>query len=522
MTNPPAPSQTQNDDSAGDEKSARSLQTTQNAARTNAASLGAKGSFGRTFSMVLAAVVLGTVVGLLIPQEGIRPIVVNWLNHDDQDQEEESDGHEEGSTFEVSHAAQKTYGVEIGKVDPGSFTQYINVPAFVRERPAVSNLQASTRLQGVVTRIFVQVGQSVREGDPLVELELTGNELAGAQALLLDSVQQLRIVEDEIARLRPAAEDGGIARKSLIEKQYDERRIKSRVESTRQELLVRGLSSSDVDGIIKDGQLVRTMTLFVPTGIRPGSNETPHSSDDSPETSHRVVSQSFDKDEWVYSVEDLHVSPGSVVVAGESLCDIAYHETLLIEGQAYERDLPLLTELVSSQRTVSVSVGDSDSPEVIDDLKILFVDNHVDNQTQTYRFYIEISNTAYPEPDANAERRFRNWQFKPGQRGHVRLPAKIWNERIILPADAVAQDGVDFILFRRTADHDHFHGDIPPHSEFQKLVVSVDYKDQHSVVIDGGRKWKPWFEVALNNADMLLRASMEGGGGGHDHHGHEH
>ena len=108
MTNPPAPSQTQNDDSAGDEKSARSLQTTQNAARTNAASLGAKGSFGRTFSMVLAAVVLGTVVGLLIPQEGIRPIVVNWLNHDDQDQEEESDGHEEGSTFQVSHAAQKT------------------------------------------------------------------------------------------------------------------------------------------------------------------------------------------------------------------------------------------------------------------------------------------------------------------------------------------------------------------------------------------------------------------------------
>ena len=398
----------------------------------------------------------------------------------------------------------------------------------MRERPTVSNLRASTRLQGVVRRIFVQVGQSVREGDPLVELELTGDQLASAQAVLLDSVQQLKITDDEIARLQPAAQSGGIARKSLIEKQYEQRRMKSVVESKRQELLVRGLSNEDVTGIIQNQKLVRSVLIRVPSGIRPQNSGETTALESSLDEEFRLVSQSPSEpeavaDEWVYSVEMMNVSPGSVLASGEDVCDLSYHETLLIEGQAYERDLPVLNEIIRSRKPVSVSVGDVNSPIVIDDLQILFMDNHVDNVTQTYRFYIEVPNSVLTENIVETKQRFRTWRFKPGQRGRVRLPQQEWSDRLILPAEAVVQDGIDHVVFRELGQH--FHEGEAPHSDFQKIVVKVDYQDQHTVVVDAQKQLKVFHKIAMNNADMLLRAMKEasGGGGGHGHHhGHSH
>lgn len=473
---------------------------------------------------------LGVLIGLFIPQSGIRPIVTAWLLPDESAEDEEAeDDHADGGLFVVSIAAQKTYGLEIAKAKPSTWTQSVKVPAFVRERPAVSNLRASSRLQGVVKTVFVQVGQCVREGDPLVELELTGDELASAQAVLLDSVQTLSIIDDEIKRLTPAAEEGGIARKNLIEKQYEERRVKSLIESKRQELLVRGLAAEDVNGIIRDRKLVRTLTLVVPTGIRPRNVRQSTAIEAESASRFRLVAATDDVaesvDEWVYSVESMNVSPGSVVAAGESLCDLAYHETLLVEGQAWERDLPLLTKLIDERQTVSVSLGDSDSPVTIEGLRILFMDNHVDNETQTYRFYIEVPNAVLTENRVGEDRRFRTWRFKPGQRGHVQLPVKMWTDRLVLPSDAVAEDGVDHIIFHRVSHHDHEHdgGAVPPHSEFRGVVVKVEYRDQYRVVVDHEGRLKDRHYIAMNNADMLLRARNEGaGGGGHSHHGHEH
>lgn len=494
-----------------------------------------KKSTARTERILLWLLLIGcgVITGLFVPQNGMRSVLAQWLNGGATAtvEAEEDDSHEDPEgVFMVTIAAQQTYGVEVAKAKPGKYTQHISVPAFIRERPTVSNLRASSRLQGVVRRIFVQVGQSVREGDPLVELELTGDELASAQAVLLDSVQQLQILDDEIARLQPAAQAGGIAKKSLIEKQYELRRMKSVVESKRQELLVRGLTTTDVSGIIQNRQLVRTVVIRVPSGIRPenvGKSTQLAPIDDN---SFRLVSQrqalptaKVAADEWVYSVEMMNVSPGSVLTAGADVCDLAYHETLLIEGQAYERDLSVLNDIIRDRRPVSVSVGESADPVVLEDFRILFMDNHVDNETQTYRFYIDVPNSVLTENIVESNQRFRTWRFKPGQRGHVRLPQKEWTDRLILPAEAVVQDGVDHVVFRELGQH--FHEGEPPHSDFQKIVVKVDYEDQHTVVVDAQKQLKIFHKIAMNNADMLLRAmkaAAGGSGGGHDHHGHSH
>ena len=414
------------------------------------------------------------------------------------------------AVFDVSIAAQKTYGLEIKKVELSDYTQAVRVPAFVREQPAVSNLQASCQMHGVIRRIFVQVGQSVREGDPLVELQLTGDDLATAQSVLLDSVQQLAIIESEIQRLEPATREGGIAKKNLIEKQYEKQRTESVIESKRQELLVRGLSEDEVDGIISQRQLVRSVVVRVPTGIRPMSKP-------------RQANAENPSDDWVYSVEELHTGPGAVLTAGATICDLAYHEILQVEGQAYERDLPLLTELIGEQKPVSVMFGESANGQIIEGQKILFMDNHLDEETQTHRFYLRLLNSVTSENVSDGHR-FRTWKYNPGQRGHVRLPERVWSDRLVLPADAVAEDGIDHVIFQRVAEHDHFHGDEPPHSEFKRLVVKVDFRDSDTVVVDHLDQLKSRHYIAVNNAGMLLRAMNDstGGGHGHDHHGHEH
>lgn len=481
----------------------------------------------RGFIVVVAAlsVATGIIGGMLIPGNGVRSVVSAWLSGSPEEEPAEDTGHSETNSFEVSLAALDTYGVDFSRVEdvPTQYTQYFSVPAFVRERPTTSNLKASSRMNGVVRRIFVQVGQSVREGDPLVELELTGDELASAQSLLLDSVQRLKIIDDEINRLKPASADGGIARKNLIEKQYEQRRTKSLIEAKRQELLIRGLAKEDVDGIIREQTLVRKIIIRVPHDIRP---ETPPKVAvlQKPDRSAIRLTSADDSSvgPWVYSVESMRVSPGSVLNAGEAVSDLAYHETLLIEGQAYERDLLTMTKIINDQRPVSVEVGDDASPVVIEDLRVLYMDNHVDNEAQTYRFYIEVPNDVLAENINEANRRFRTWRFKPGQRGHVRIPLKHYSDLLVLPAGAVAEEGVDHVLFRRVAVHDHFHGDVPPHSELKKLVVSVKFSSQRTVVVDHRGQLSPKQTIALNQADMLLRASSDDGGGhGHDH-GHEH
>ena len=481
----------------------------------------------RPFVVLIAtiAAACGLAGGLLIPPSGVRAVMRGWLTDESTDDQPPVESTTDSNLFDVSLAALETYGVSFRRVEdqPTSYTQYFSVPAFVRERPTTSNLQASSRMSGVVRRIFVQVGQSVREGDPLVELELTGDELATAQSLLLDSVQQLKIIDDEIARLQPASADGGIARKNLIEKQYEQRRMKSVIEARRQELLIRGLAQEDVEAIVREQQLVRSVVIRVPRDIRPETPPDVTQQTDNRHAPFRLASHDERKPvgPWVYSVESMRVSPGSVLQAGQAVSDLAYHETLLIEGQAYERDLQTLTRIINDQLPVSIEIGDDASPVVIDNLRVLFMDNHVDDETQTYRFYIEVPNEVLAENINSQQRRFRTWRFKPGQRGHVRIPMNTFENLVVLPADAVTEEGVDHVVFRRIAIHDHFHGDTPPHAELKKLVVGVRYRDQRTVVIDHRNQLSPKQTIAVSQADMLLRASSDSGGHGHDH-GHEH
>lgn len=445
--------------------------------------------------------------------------------HGHDDETEDAAGITTG-IFDVTLAAQRTMGLERGRPKIEKFVENVSVPAIVRERPAISNLQASSKLTGIVQKIYVDVGQSVREGDRLVELELTGEVLAESQAALLDATKKLEIVQSEIARITPIAASGGVARKSLLEKQYEEKRLQVVINAKRQELLVKGLTADQLQSIAENGNLIRTITIRVPEGLRPSAEpmQDPVRGVSTAGTSWNSLHQpapSGGSDPWVYSIEKLHVSPGKLATAGQPLCDLAFHETLLLEGQAYEQDVPTITRLLQNGQGVRVVLGSDEAPEFVDDVPILYMDNHIDASTQTIRFYLELENSVTSETRNELGSLFRSWKYRPEQRGHILLPSREWTDKMVLPAASVVQDGVDHIVFKHLGEHRP--KDEVAHSEFQKVNVSILYQDRRHVVIEPTNMLQPTDEIALNNAYMLMLQLNKASGGGAGHtHDHDH
>lgn len=472
---------------------------------------------------------LGIAIGLCIPFQQLRDFVVG--TSDSVAEEEHHHDHAEEEGFDVTVAAQKTLGLVRERPTIGDYSQQISLPAIVRERPAVSNLHASSKLDGIVRKIYVAEGQSVQEGDPLVDLELTGESLASSQSILLDSIKQLEIVRSSIERLSPIAKQGGVPRKDLIEQQNEQKRLQALIESKRQELLVQGFSQSEIDSIENDGKLIRMMTIRVPDGIRPqGIFEPPaqpkedrfsqiSGSSQTSSIAAKPVSASTD-DPWVYSIEKLYVSPGSMTKAGESLCDLSFHETLLLEGQAYESDLSILTRLMQSGEGVTVQMGSDDNPSFYDGTPILYLDNHIDPDLQVIRFYLELENTVTAETKNQYGERFRSWKFRPEQRGHVLLPSKKWEGKFVLPSEAVAKDGLDHIVF--AISKVHIHPGEPAHSVATPIRVTLLYEDRRTAVVatDGDLSEDEF--IAMNNAYMLLLQMNNAAGGVGHSHDHEH
>ncbi|HEX6986024.1 MAG TPA: hypothetical protein VF170_11645, partial [Planctomycetaceae bacterium] len=166
--------------------------------------------------------------------------------------------------------------------------------------------------------------------------------------------------------------------------------------------------------------------------------------------------------------------------------------------------------------------------EVVGGLEILYLDNHVDPETQTYAFYVPLANEVLRDVTGEGGRVFRSWKYKPGQRVHVRVPIDVIEGRIVLPPEAVATEGPEAFVFRLAGRHtlkEKGPGGEPLRQEvYEPVPVVVSRRDRDAVVLTpGGGPLRVGDVIAMNRAYQLLLAlkTAAEGGGGH-HHGHEH
>jgi len=401
--------------------------------------------------------------------------------HDDHE------GHVEEHSLHLSEQARRSIGLEEGEVAVSTFTRTITVPGMVVERRGRSRFTIIAPMTGYLARILVAEGETVAPDQPLFEIRLMHEELVQAQTDLLRTTVELDVVRREIARLEAIGPEGLIPTKTVLERKYELHKLEGVLLAQRQALLLHGLTEPQVDDIVASRTLLGRIVVRAPGR-------------DAVDGGDRLV------------VQELTVDRGQHVVAGDTLAVIVDHAALLVEGEAFEQDLsPITAAATAGSPITAVLEEQGGAVRHVEGLRIAYVADRIAPESRTLRFYVALPNEPAATAATEAAARFLSWRYKPGQRMQLRVPIEEWTDRIVLPAAAVARDGVENFVFRANGDH------------FDREAVHVEHRDPRFVVVANDGTLFPGDRVALSAADQLQLALKNKSGGGTDPHaGHTH
>lgn len=421
--------------------------------------------------------------------------------------------HDEAAAVKLSESAQKNIGLKTATVKLGPFERTMSVPGVVVERPGRSIVEVTAPMTGVVTQVYPIQGEAVRPGQPLFEVRLTHEDLLQAQTEFLRTVEELRVIAHEVQRIESATNDGIIAGKTLLERKYEQQKQEASLRAQRQALLLHGLSKAQVDAIESTRLLLQSLTIQAPScctaGYRPAKGNAPAIATPS-------AKRSDDKKvppECLLQVHRLKAVQGKYVVAGDTLCTLMDNSILYIEGIGFEQDIGTVNRVAAARRPVSALLGSkaSGDEELVRGLRILYLDDNVDRETRSFHFFVTLPNHIQRQDETPDGHRFVYWQFKPGQRTQIRIPVEQWTDRIVLPVEAVVQEGAESYVFEFNDGH------------FDRRAVHVEYRDQDSVVIANDGALTPGKTVVVAGAyQMYLAMKNKAGGGPDPHAGHNH
>lgn len=397
-------------------------------------------------------------------------------------------GHDEGNSLELSPQARKNIGLTVNEVVLSDYERTLSIPGIVVQQPGKSQIDVAAFITGVVTEVFVTQGQAVAPGQKLFDLRLTHEDVVQAQSDLLRTAEELDVIRREVKRLKSATEGGIVARKILLEREYEQQKQEAVFRAQREALRLHGLSDEQIDGIVSTGRLLPSLTVSAP------------------EASSGPEGQPV-----VMQLQELKVNRGQHVATGDPLAILANHSSLLIEGRAFEQDAQAVSSALERGWKVSAILeSQGGKPVEVKDLNLLYVSNQVDPESRALHFYVNLPNTPLQD-QAVDEQRYLVWRFKPGQRMQIRIPLEKWERQIVLPIDAIAQDGVETFVFRENGDH------------FDRQPVHVVFRDQLNAVIANDGSVFAGDRLAMNGANQLLVALKNKSGGGADPHaGHNH
>ena len=399
--------------------------------------------------------------------------------------------HIEADAVTLSQAAQANVGLQLAKVELRPFERTITVPAIVVERPGRTNIQVAATLTGVITQVWPMQGEAVTPGQPLFDLRLTHEEVVEAQAEFLKTAEELDVVQREIDRLEKVAADGFVPGKTVLERKYEQQKLQAAHRSQRQRLLLHGLSAQQVDGILTKRTLLSGLTIAVPG-----------QSNDGPK----------DAAERLLQVQELKVEKGQHVKAGDPLCVLADHSQLFIQGKAFEQDAPVLDKAANDDwRVTAVIDANGPSRQTVPDLPLLYVAGKVEPESRAFLFYVQLPNKLIRNRQTPDGHRFSAWQFKPGQRVELLVPVERWADRIVLPVNALVQDGPESYVYEKNDGH------------FDRRSVRVEYRDRFSAVIaNDGALTLGKMVIVSGSYQVHLAVKNKAGGAPDPHAGHNH
>lgn len=430
--------------------------------------------------------------GLLGPEAPKAKVASATESVEHKDHDHGHAGHSEINSIELSPQARKNIGlVEPVSVKLEPFTKTVAVPGMIAERPGRSTIEVTAPMTGVITRIYPIEGEAVEPGAKLFELRLTHEELVQSQADLLKTAEELDVIAREIKRIENLIKEQALPGKQLLERQYEQQKQQGVMRAQRQALLLHGLTNEQIESILQNRTLLQNLTVTVPTTTDSGGMSPPGT---------------------IFQVQNLKVAQGQHVTAGDTLAILADHAQLYVKGEAFERDVREISAAADKGYPLSATfAAEGRTPETISNLRILYLAAKVDPSSRTLDFYVTLPNELVRDVKREDDRRFIAWRFRPGQRVQLEIPIETLPNCIVLPAEAVAQDGPDTFVFTANGDH------------FDRRSVHVEYRDPKWAVIANDGSIFPGDLVAPTGAQQLQLALKNKATGGIDPHaGHNH
>ncbi len=414
--------------------------------------------------------------------------------------------HDASEAVELSPQARRNLRLEVGEIRPSTYTRAITIPALVTEQPGKTHHVVSAPMTGIVTGVSIVENQMVDSGDLLFTVRLTHEDLVKAQTEFLATLGRLDVERREVQRLQQVS-TGVLPQKVILERQYEVEKLEAILKAEQSSLNLHGLSDKQIENIAKERKLVREVSVRVPFLHADSSVHTDgeHDGGLQVDQDHEVFSQKS-------VVSRLDVRSGQAVQTGQPMCQLTDYAALYIEGRAFEQDADILAK--AAQQTENVSAiplsGESRSVTAIESLSIQYVANEIEEQSRALHFYVGLPNEIVRDSRHNGHR-FVTWKYKPGQRMQLQIPVETWDDVLVLPVDAVGQEGPETFVFVENGDH------------FDRRPVHVMHRDQRNTVIANDGSLFPGESIALNAAHQLQMAIKNKSGGAVDpHHGHNH
>lgn len=391
---------------------------------------------------------------------------------------------EEPKVLKLSPQARKNLNLVSKAAKPQAYWRTIQIPGAVVDRPGRSDRGVTSPAVGIVSEVHAFPGDTVRPGEKLFTLRLFSEYLQGAQKELFSATKESLIATEQLARLAPLAEKGGISRSKVIELENELRRQEASIQVNRQDLLTRGLTPQQIDDVAS-GNFVSTIDVLAP----------PQFKEREPLVSIRQASFEQEKEyAFAFEVQELNAELGQQVQAGQLLTTLANHSDLYLEGHAFKREAPLLENAAQNGWQVSVEFAEDDPghwPELTQSFEIRYLSNSVDQESRTFDFYIPLSNQSRSY-ERNGEA-FVVWRFRPGQRVRLHVPVEEFTDVLVLPRDAVIREGPEAYVFQQ-------NGDL-----FNRIPVQVLHEDRLNIVLANDGSVIPGLYLAQSSAASLNR-----------------
>ena len=359
-----------------------------------------------------------------------------------------------------------------------SYWRTLTIPGMIIDLPGQSDRGVVAPVLSVVQRIHHLPGEVVHPGDPLFTLRLVSETLHQTQSELYKTEQNLKLAQAQRERYQQAG--NAIPEVRLLDINQQIARLEVAAIPLKQELLTRGFTSEQI-AAVAEGRFVQEMEVTVPPFHR-GRSTGP------------TLASASDEHALHYELQDLKVELGQQVQAGQTLCTLANHHALIIEGRAFRDETPFLERAVLEGWQVEVDFQEppgADWPPTRQTFYIQHLASTIDPLNRTFAFRMPLANESRTVVQAGITQTF--WRFRPGQKVRLHVPVEKLEEVWVVPRDAVVREGMEAYVFTQNVN------------TFLRKPVKLLLVDRQQVVLQPSTVIAPGMYVAQNNAAQLNR-----------------